>query len=143
MQSQDNLIFKELLQVKGYRVTPLRIALLTFLSHSKKPLTAVDIKNEMTYSMDKVTLYRALEDFTDSKIVAKINLQGTSTYYEFMHKDHHHHHIICEKCGKIEDIKHCEQTNLQKSTLKLSKNFSVINSHSLEFFGLCKFCSKK
>lgn len=142
MKSKDTVSFEELLREHGYRITPARIALLTFLSHSKKPLTASAIQKEMNHKMDKVTLYRALEDFAKSKIVAKVNLQDTATYYEFHHKGHHHHHIVCETCGKVEDIEHCEQTNLQKDVLKSSKSFSTINSHSLEFFGICKSCSK-
>jgi Fur family ferric uptake transcriptional regulator len=92
--------------------------------------------------MDKVTLYRALEDFSKSKIVAKINLQDVAVYYEFLHTDHHHHHIVCEKCGKLEDIEHCSPLVLEKEILKHSKSFSSIASHSLEFFGVCKACSK-
>jgi Fur family ferric uptake transcriptional regulator len=143
MKSKDLLLFEAQLRESGHRITPGRIALLSFLSNSKKPLTASTIQKEMTHKMDKVTLYRALEEFTKLKIITKINLQDTATYYEFLHKDHHHHHIVCEKCGKIEDIEYCEETNLQKEALRISKNFSVINSHSLEFFGLCKFCNKK
>jgi Fe2+ or Zn2+ uptake regulation protein len=143
MKSKDLLLFEAQFRESGHRITPGRIALLGFLSNSKKPLTASTIQKEMTHKMDKVTLYRALEEFTKLKIITKINLQDTAAYYEFLHKDHHHHHIVCEKCGKIEDIEHCEETDLQKETLRASKNFSVINSHSLEFFGLCKFCNKK
>jgi Fur family ferric uptake transcriptional regulator len=143
MKPKDILIFKELLHEHKYRVTPARIALLMLLRNSKKPLTVNDIQKETTHKMDKVTLYRALEDFLKSKIVGKIKLQNTATYYEFLDKDHHHHHIVCENCGGIEDIEHCGQTNLQKEVLRTSKNFSIINSHSLEFFGLCKACNKK
>ena len=142
MKSKDILLFEELLREHGYRITPARIALLSFLSHLKKPLTAADIQKDMVYKMDKVTLYRALEDFVQSKIVGKINLHDNVTHYEFLHNGHHHHHIVCEKCGKIEDIEHCNQASLQKEVLKHSKNFTVINSHSLEFFGICKVCSK-
>lgn len=142
MKSKEILFCKELLQEHGYRLTPGRIALLLFLRSSKKPLSVSDIQKEMNYRADKVTLYRALEDFAKSKIVEKINLQDATTYYEFLHKDHHHHHIICERCGEIEDIEHCNQTNFQKETLKRSKSFNTINSHSLEFFGICKVCDK-
>lgn len=142
MKSKDVLLNEQVLQEHGYRVTTGRVALLMFLKQSKKPLTAGEIQKGMNNKIDKVTLYRALEDFTKSKIVGKINLQGTASYYEFLHKDHHHHHVVCEKCGKIEDIEHCEQANLQKGVLKSSKNFFSINSHSLEFFGLCKSCGK-
>lgn len=143
MKSKELLACEELLQEHGYRITSGRLELLLFLKHSKNPLTAGEIQKGMRQKMDKVTLYRALEDFTTSKIVGKIHLQNRSTYYEFLHKDHHHHHIVCESCGKIEDIIHCEQTNLQRVILKSSKNFSNISSHSLEFFGICKICSKK
>lgn len=143
MKTKDTLFAEELLQKNNYRITPGRIALLFFLRDAKKPLTATEIQKKITHTMDKVTLYRALEDFSRSKIVAKINLQDTAIYYEFLHADHHHHHIICEKCGKIEDIENCNQSNLQKEILKYSKNFTQINSHSLEFFGICKTCNKR
>lgn len=142
MKSKDVLVFEELLQKRGYRITPKRVSLLIFLSRSKKPLSAREIQKQLVHRMDKVTLYRALEDFVISKIIAKINLQDTATYYEFIHEDHHHHHIVCEKCGKIEDIENCNKTNLQKEVLKHSKSFTAINSHSLEFFGVCKACNK-
>ena len=135
-------VCEDLLEEHGYRVTKGRVTLLSFLMHRNMPLSVGDIQKEINYTIDKVTLYRALEDFSFSKIVAKINLQDSATYYEFLHKDHHHHHIICEKCGKIEDIENCNQTNLQKEVFKSSKYFSVINSHSLEFFGICKACCK-
>ncbi len=142
MKSKEILICEELLQEHGYRLTPGRIALLTFLKKTKKPITAGEIRKKLDYKMDKVTLYRALEDFVTSKIIEKINLQDTISYYEFHHVDHHHHHIICEGCGMIEDIESCNQNNLQKEILKQSKGFKVINSHSLEFFGICKKCNK-
>lgn len=142
MKHKDISVCEDLLKEHGYRVTKGRVTLLSFLMHRNMPLSVGDIQKEINYTIDKVTLYRALEDFTSSKIVTKINLQDSATYYEFLHKDHHHHHIICEKCGKIEDIENCNQTNLQKEVFKSSKYFSVINSHSLEFFGICKACCK-
>ena len=141
MKTKDTLICEELLQEHKYRLTSGRIALLIFLKKLKKPLSATEIQKEMSYTMDKVTLYRALEDFSKSKIVAKINLHNTVTYYEFVHENHHHHHIVCEQCGKLEDIENCNQTNIQKEILKYSKSFKIINSHSLEFFGVCKECN--
>jgi Fur family ferric uptake transcriptional regulator len=113
-----------------------------FLKKATKPLSAGDIQKQLVHKMDKVTLYRALEDFAISKIIAKINLQDTATYYEFLHEDHHHHHIVCEKCGKIEDIKNCNQHDIQKEVINSSKSFKIINSHSLEFFGICNTCRK-
>jgi len=140
MKTKDVLLAEQLLQEHGFRLTPGRIAILLFLKKSKQPLSAIEIQNGMIHKVDKVTLYRALEDFSQSRIVAKINLQGSATYYEFIRADHHHHHIVCEQCGKLEDIENCNQTNIQKEILKYSKSFKIVNSHSLEFFGICKAC---
>ncbi len=142
MKSKTIGACEELLQEHGYRITSGRIALLMFLKAAKKPMSAGEVQKQMPHKMDKVTLYRALEDFAKSKIVAKINLQDVATYYEFIHKDHHHHHIVCEKCGKLEDIESCRQSDIQKEIIISSKHFTVINSHSLEFFGICKSCNR-
>lgn len=142
MKTQEVLACEELLKKHTYRVTEGRMALLLFLRRAKKPLSVGEIHKQLAYTIDKVTLYRALEDFVQSKIVAKISLRDAATYYEFIHTNHHHHHVVCEKCGKIEDIESCNQDSLQKEILKSTKSFKVINSHSLEFFGICKNCEK-
>ena len=141
-ESKEVLELESLLKENGYRVTAGRVMLLSFLKKSKKPLSVADIQNSLGNSLDRVTLYRALEDFSKSKIVVKINLNTSSAYYEYIHTGHHHHHIICEGCGKIEDITHCDQADIQKEILKHSKTFKKINSHSLEFFGICKRCDE-
>lgn len=142
MKSKVTLRCEELLVEHGYRLTPGRIALLVFLRKTSKPITASDIQKKIDHKMDKVTLYRALEDFVSSKIIEKVNLQDNVSYYEFHHSNHHHHHIVCEKCGTIEDIEICNESSLQKEALKHSMVFKNINSHSLEFFGICKNCKK-
>lgn len=141
MKSKDTLLIEKLLQEHSYRLTTGRIALLLFLSDAKKPLSATDIQKNMNQKMDKVTLYRALENFSKSNIITKVNLKSTSTYYELIRADRHHHHIVCEQCGKIEDIENCDQMNIQKEVLSYSKSFKTVTSHSLEFFGVCKMCS--
>lgn len=143
MKSKEHQSCEHILREHGYRVTEGRVTLLMFMKSSKHPLSVNAIQEGIPSKIDKVTLYRALEDFSKSKIIAKVNFHNTATYYEFIHKDHHHHHIVCENCGKIEDIETCNGENLQKELLKSSKNFDLITSHSLEFFGVCKKCSAK
>ncbi len=138
---KSSLTFEKKLRDHGFRATPGRVALLTFLSTAKKPLTASEIQNQLPYTIDKVTLYRALEDFVTAKFVTRVHLHNSSTYYELIRDNHHHHHIICEKCGKIEDIKDCAQTSIEGGIAKRSKHFSSIHTHSLEFFGICKKCA--
>ena len=52
----------------------------------------------------------------------------------------HHHHLICQKCGKLEDI-NLDENILMLEVHKHSK-FEV-KSHNLEFFGICVGCNQK
>jgi Fe2+ or Zn2+ uptake regulation protein len=139
MISDDKKICEEILKVHGYRVTTGRVAILSAIKKSSKPLTALQLQEIL--SCDKVTLYRALDDFVHSKIISEVSLKGRALYYEFNHHDHHHHHIVCTRCGVIEDIKDCNEKVLQKTALKLTTSFEQVTSHSLEFFGVCKKCA--
>jgi Fur family ferric uptake transcriptional regulator len=143
MHVKDFEVEKHLLREHGYRATEGRMRLLNVLRSTHTPRTVNELYKYLHSILDKVTLYRALEDFAQSKIVTKVNLVEGVIHYEFLHKDHHHHHIVCEVCGKIEDIESCDQTNLIKETLSHSKQFKVINSHALEFFGTCSSCCRK
>ncbi len=142
MKSQDLQLCESLLKEHGYRVTPGRVSLLMYLKHAGKPLTATEIQKGIKSAIDKVTLYRALEDFVTSKIVGKVSLQSNAMYYEFLNEDHHHHHIVCDTCGKIEDIEYCGESTLERDILKSSKDFTMINSHAIEFFGTCRKCAQ-
>jgi ABC-2 type transport system ATP-binding protein len=52
----------------------------------------------------------------------------------------HHHHIICNNCNKLVDVKIKEVTLNKKLLHKLG--FAKVTDHSLEFFGICRSCSK-
>jgi Fur family ferric uptake transcriptional regulator len=140
METSTERMCEGLLTRHHYRVTRARVLLLTFLYRAKKPLTVKEIRQSI--AIDKVTLYRALEDFVASRIVMKLNLYDDVSHYELVHTGHHHHHVVCEHCGAIEDIELCEQKDLEKSVLKESKHFSIVTSHALEFFGICKSCAR-
>ncbi len=123
------ILFKNL----GYTLTKPREAILKVLYESKKPLTAEQIKSKLS-KIDKATIYRTLEYFTEFRLILKIDLRGDSFFYEM--NDAHHHHIVCRKCRIIEEIEYCELPN----PMIYSKKFSFINEHSLEFYGKCKNC---
>jgi len=97
---------------------------------------------EPSIKINQTTLYRALESLTDSGVVRKVDLGHAHVHYEIVEGVPHHHHIVCNSCGKIEDIQNCGSDALEKKILGLSKTFHLIKSHSLEFFGVCNACAK-
>jgi len=59
--------------------------------------------------------------------------------YEFK-TNHHHHHLVCTSCGRVQDVEANVVEKLENEIQK-NKNFKV-QSHSMEFFGLCSACQK-
>jgi Fur family transcriptional regulator, ferric uptake regulator len=142
MKSQDKDSLQSVLKRNGFRVTQGRLELLTIIHDHNGPLSVKDIECSLTSDLDRVTLYRALNDFTSSKIIRTVHIGGKSVHYEFIHEDDDHHHIVCEICGMIEEIEIGEHDSLQIKALKRSQYFTTIDSHSLEFFGRCTTCIK-
>ena len=135
---------KTLLNESGLRATPGRLALVDFLQSSDEPVGTPELtKRFVPKTMDAATLYRTLEAFEEQGLVRVASIDRNFTSYEWNQDREHHHHLVCTGCKKIEDIADCDLEDIGKSIIKKSKHFASISSHSLEFFGLCKACTKK
>ena len=132
--------FEELLRSLHFRVTPGRIKILEVLTKEQKPITVVRLFELMGKSLDTVTLYRALEAFAEKGIVRRVDLGHSHAHYELAVTRKHHHHLVCTNCERVEDVMSCPPAAIEKEILAESKYFKNINTHALEFFGLCKTC---
>ena len=142
MKETEQASIQQLLREKGYRATPGKIAILQVFKNAVHPLTTAELLAKLTDKKDETTLYRSLDAFVESGILRKVNFNDRSARYEWNIGTHHHHHIVCENCGKIEDID-IGDADLDASVIKKSKQFKEIKSHSVEFFGICAACAKK
>lgn len=123
---------------RGYRFTNQRQQILDVLTPFPQSVTEVASSlKEKGIIVDKVTIYRALDCFTDLGIVGKTQFKDKVAKYELLNNDDHHHHLVCDKCGLIEDIPLDDSFLLKK--IKRQTDFQI-QSHSLEFFGLCERC---
>jgi Fe2+ or Zn2+ uptake regulation protein len=93
-------------------------------------------------TVNYVTFYRALKQFVAKGIVQQLDFREGKAYYEYQSPEHHHHHISCVECEAREETLDCHEEVGYGHVLQHSKQFSHITSHTLEFFGLCKRCSK-
>ena len=131
--------YKPLLQDASLKTTPARLAVLSFLSENANPLTADGIFDHLKIEhgqVDRATIYRILEVFLQKGIIKRLKLDEQRSHYELVGEDHHH--LICESCGKIEDISDCNISELENEIV-LKKKF-LVKRHSLEFFGICTSC---
>lgn len=124
------------------KATPARVAVLQFLEHSTTPLDVASIIAHVQKEhgdIDPATAFRIINTFVEKGIVTPIQFNEGKLRYELSNKAAHHH-LLCEECGKIEDISNCNISALEKDIQK-KKGF-LVKHHSLEFFGLCRDCQR-
>lgn len=133
---------KKELKEADLRATPARIAVMNFLEKANQP---VDVNSIIEYlkvegiKTDPATVFRIMNTLTQKGITIPIEFQEGKMRYELAGKAHHHH-LVCESCGKIEDVSTSIIPTVEKEIQK-KQNF-LIKRHSLEFFGLCQDCQK-
>jgi Fe2+ or Zn2+ uptake regulation protein len=130
-----------ILKDAGLKITPIRLSILEQFSGECKPLNAdqVFIKCKKG-NTNLATVYRTLVSFENAGILRRIDLHKDSVFYELT--QHHHHHIICTDCGSVESFEGCNIKSLTKNVLAHSSKFDSVTNHSLEFFGVCKLCTR-
>ena len=127
----------------GLKATPIRIAILDFLTKNHGPFTTQELFKELKTnknlkSLDLATVYRYMEKFLSVKLVSEhVFFDGTSRYE--IEGSTHHHHIICTSCKRIDPIFYCPVK--LKISDKIKKGYTNI-SHTLEFYGLCPECQR-
>jgi len=129
------------LKQRGFRLTPIRRAVLDLLIKSVTPISSPDIQKFLSknkISANKTTIYRELAFLKEEGIIKELHLGDNAKNYEII-TDGHHHHLICTKCDEIEDVEMDKELKREESKIRKSRKFKIIN-HSLEFYGLCKNC---
>jgi Fur family ferric uptake transcriptional regulator len=128
------------LQKTGLKATPTRLAIVSFLTKQKQPLSAEEIFQKLhqdKFRCDLATIYRTLETFYQKRLVNKITTpQFPMAKFEIISKDHHH--FTCTICKSVTDIPHCYIQPIMKDLQ--TKQHMVVTGHTLEFFGVCPKC---
>ena len=145
MSKHRLLSLKEQLQTVGFRATESRLAIAAFLEQAHKPIGTPTLTQQFVpKALDLATLYRTLKSFEDKGLIRHVSIDQRFASYEWVEEEGQHHHpLVCQTCGLIEEIPDCGLESLEQVVLKEASQFSEIRTHSLEFFGVCKNCSKR
>lgn len=133
--------YATVLREHGLRATEGRIRLLAALAREDKPVSIEQLKKKLGARLDTATLYRALEALREARLVERMDLQHGHAHYELRVGRPHHHHAVCRSCGAIEDLEIPHASKPEKEAQLRSRQFSIIDAYSLEFFGLCIRCT--
>jgi len=128
------------LQQANLAATPARIATLKLFESHEKPMDAVHLIDHLQKELgiDRVTVFRILNAFVAKGLITKLEFGEGKARYELSKEDHHH--IICENCGRVEEVADDFLPNAEKQIGR--QTGFLIKRHSLEFFGLCRDCQK-
>lgn len=133
---------KEELNEAELRATPARIAVMKLLENTDAPVDVsmiIDYLDKQHIKTDPATAFRIVNMFLEKGLIKQISFNEGKFRYELAAKEEHHH-LICDNCGRIEDISDCAIPELEKD-IKKKKGF-LVKRHALEFFGLCSNCQK-
>jgi len=127
---------------QGYRLSGARKKILGILAVSNQPLSPAalfDKLKELGESTSLVTVYRNLDLLARLGLAEKIYDNQGELGYLVCKSLHHHHHILCQKCGHTVEFQAADEleeliAHAEKQTLY------KINSHMLQFIGLCPNC---
>ncbi|MCK4594155.1 transcriptional repressor [bacterium] len=118
----------------GLRCTDPRVRTLGVILESKRPLSHSEIEDRLDPRLDRVTLYRVLNDLTEAGLLCRITTGGATRYGA---SEHSHAHFTCDACG----ITTCLET-VPVPTPRLPDHY-VVNEIELNLSGLCPGCSPK
>lgn len=136
---------KDMLHRHGLKVTDSRIAVLKVLMNTDAALSHAEITERLgDQDIDKVTLYRTLNAFTERGLAHKVATDDRNWLYALhlsdrtnMNPDSRHAHFICNTCEKI----YCyPQEESPLDVNKADERGFVVQTKEVRLHGLCPDC---
>ncbi|MBI4688593.1 MAG: transcriptional repressor [Nitrospirae bacterium] len=123
----------------GLKLTPQRLAILSYLDGNKEHPSAEDIYKAMSKdfpTMSFATVYNTLETLRDKGGVLELTIDPNKKRYD--PNTAAHHHLICMKCKRIIDIHKEFSLNIPD---EMTEGFDLVGNH-VELYGICPKCKK-
>lgn len=133
---------EDILTRKEVKPTSNRILVMRELIKASHPVSLADLEISLGFSMDKASIFRVLELFSEKDIIHVIEDGSRSLKYELCHSGTHHTiadqhvHFYCERCKEtycFEDVS-VPLVNIPEGFLPHATNYMIK--------GICPKCSK-
>lgn len=128
----DNTSIIKTLSEGGHKLTRSRKEIAQWITQNTGLFSVSEIRKALTH-LDKVSVYRTLELFSQLDVIHAVTTIHGEQHYELHGTENHHHHIVCMQCETNECIP-CEVPSMQ------STSFESIH-HSIVFTGVCVPCT--
>jgi Fur family ferric uptake transcriptional regulator len=129
----------------GHRRGGAREAVVELLSRQRCALSAQEIDDQLRgggRAVGRASVYRALEQLAELKLVARVDVgDGVARYEPTRPGGEHHHHVVCERCGRLEAF---EDEELEQAIRRLSRQLRfAIDEHDVTLRGACPRCRQE
>mgnify|MGYP001558251610 CR=1 FL=1 len=140
MNTRD--ILKNRINVGSQRMTTQRLIILDELKKVTSHPSAYEVYMMVQKKIPNIsfgTVYRNLRLLEGLGLLQELNYGKKFSRYDG--NSDNHYHILCEKCGRMDDV----PVDIWK---KLDRNTSnatgyKVNTHRIEFYGLCPKCKTR
>ena len=129
--------FEQLLREKHIKVTPQRLSIVEELyGHIHMSIEELfsEIKKKFP-AVSLATIYKNINTMMDKGFISEVQIPNQKSKYELVKPSHSH--VVCQKCGKVEDI----SLDLDSIAHKVANmTHYQINEEALVFSGICPAC---
>ena len=139
----DRCDFREALVQRCLRPTPLRLRVLETLGSENRAWQAREILDAIRArrSVNKVSVYRILDDLTRLGLVRKLPSEGAAAHYELACEHHPPHpHFQCQACGEVQCL---EPVPLERIWREIDPRGNRAERLEIRVEGLCRRCQGK
>ena len=126
---------------RGLRCTPQRYVVIEYLMRHLVHATADDIYRAVNRSdlrTSRATVYNSLHALVEAGLVREVRLEGKSVRFDA--NIERHHHFVCERCGRVEDIRWFDFPRLAERSQLGSR---VVRDYEMILRGRCGICSSR
>ena len=128
----------------GVRLTDPRRRLLGVLEGAERPLTLPEILGR-DGGLNQSSACRNLAELEAFGVVDRIVTSGDHNRFELAAEiTDHHHHLVCERCGRVEDIELSPATERlldgEADSIGTAAGFAI-DAHRLDLLGTCADCA--
>lgn len=123
----------------GFKLTPQRLAILSYLDGNKDHPSAEDIYKVISKvfpTMSLATVYNTLDLLKKHNGISELTIDPDKKRFD--PNTEPHHHLICTRCRRIEDVHTGFDFPLP---LNNTGGFEITGTH-IEFYGVCPECKK-
>lgn len=103
-------------------------------------LSAQDLHDRLRHTGSRTglaTVYRTLRMLADDGVVDVLREDPVQLRYRLCSVEHHHH-LVCESCGRVEEIPECDVTEWAARVGR--RHGFRVRTHRAEILGLCRTC---